>query len=183
MASVTFKRGTRAEIEATAKQDGQILMETDQNKKNKMYIDLPDGSRVLIGNSGEAIDTSYDNTTSGIDATNVQSAIDELDNTVDTLNSNLSLRPYMKTYYSSSKNQISITLTEKSRYGMLIFGGANGSSFFGAVDIESTGANMCHAFLGGQLKEIAVSNNDYVVTLDGLSKYGFYTVISPYKIL
>lgn len=82
MASVTFKRGTRAEIEATAKQDGQILMETDQNKKNKMYIDLPDGSRVLIGNSGEAIDTSYDNTTSGLDATNVQSAID-------TLNSNL----------------------------------------------------------------------------------------------
>lgn len=78
MASVTFKRGTRAEIEATAKQDGQILMETDQNKKNKMYIDLPDGSRVLIGNSGEAIDTSYDNTTSGLDATNVQSAIDEV---------------------------------------------------------------------------------------------------------
>ena len=82
MASVTFKRGTRAEIEATAKQDGQILMETDQNKKNKMYIDLPDGSRVLIGNSGEAIDTSYDNTTSGLDATNVQNAIDKIENNV-----------------------------------------------------------------------------------------------------
>ena len=96
MASVTFKRGTRAEIEATAKQDGQILMETDQNKKNKMYIDLPDGRRVLIGNSGEAIDTSYDNTTSGLDATNVQNAIDKIENNVgdikgqiDTLNSNL----------------------------------------------------------------------------------------------
>ena len=82
MASVTFKRGTRAEIEATAKQDGQILMETDQNKKNKMYMDLPDGSRVLIGNSGEAIDTSYDNTTSGLDATNVQNAIDKIENNV-----------------------------------------------------------------------------------------------------
>lgn len=82
MASVTFKRGTRAEIEATAKQDGQILMETDQNKKNKMYIDLPDGSRVLIGNSGEAIDTSYDNITSGLDATNVQDAIDKIENNV-----------------------------------------------------------------------------------------------------
>lgn len=82
MTSVTFKRGTRAEIEATAKQDGQILMETDQNKKNKMYIDLPDGSRVLIGNSGEAIDTSYDNTTSGLDATNVQNAIDKIENNV-----------------------------------------------------------------------------------------------------
>lgn len=92
MASVTFKRGTRAEIEATAKQDGQILMETDQNKKNKMYIDLPDGSRVLIGNSGEAIDTSYDNTTSGLDATNVQSAIDEL---------NSNLKSKVKSYSST----------------------------------------------------------------------------------
>ena len=82
MASVTFKRGTRAEIEATAKQDGQILMETDQNKKNKMYIDLPDGNRVLIGNSGEAIDTSYDNSTSGLDATNVQNAIDKIESNV-----------------------------------------------------------------------------------------------------
>ena len=89
MASVTFKRGTREEIEATAKQDGQILMETDQNKKNKMYIDLPDGSRVLIGNSGEAIDTSYDNTTSGLDATNVQNAIDKIKGQIDTLNSKL----------------------------------------------------------------------------------------------
>ena len=99
MASVTFKRGTRAEIEATAKQDGQILMETDQNKKNKMYIDLPDGSRVLIGNSGEAIDTSYDNTTSGLDATNVQSAIDELD-------SNLNDRTIQVYKYSSANPSI-----------------------------------------------------------------------------
>ena len=50
MASVTFKRGTKAEIEATAKQDGQILMETDQTN-NKMYVDLPDNNRVRIGNS------------------------------------------------------------------------------------------------------------------------------------
>lgn len=66
---------------------------------------------------------------------------------------------------------------------MLIFGGANGSSFFGAIDIESTGANMCHVFLSGQLQGISVSNNGDVVTLDGLSKWGMYTVISPYKIL
>lgn len=95
MASVTFKRGTRAEIEATAKQDGQILMETDQNKKNKMYIDLPDDSRVLIGNSGEAIDTFYDNSTSGLDATNVQNAID-------TLNSNLNDKTIQVYKYSSA---------------------------------------------------------------------------------
>lgn len=89
----------------------------------------------------------------------------------------------MKTYYSGNTNQISITLTEKLRYGMLIIGGANGSSFFGAIDIEPTGANMCHAVSGGQLKEVTVLNNGDVVTLDGLSKWGMYTVISPYKIL
>ena len=50
MASVTFKRGTKAEIEATAKQDGQILMETDQTN-NKMYVDLQNNNRVRIGNS------------------------------------------------------------------------------------------------------------------------------------
>ena len=89
----------------------------------------------------------------------------------------------MRTYYSSGTNQINITLTQKSRYGMLIIGGANGSSFFGAIDIENAGANMCHAFSSGQLKEITVSNNGDVVTLDGLSKYGYYTVISPYEIM
>lgn len=89
----------------------------------------------------------------------------------------------MKNYYSGNVKQISITLTQKSRYGMLIFGGANGSSFFGAIDIESEGADMCHAFSGGQLKEITVSNNGNVVTLGGLPMWGMYTVISPYKIL
>ena len=55
----------------------------------------------------------------------------------------------MKSYYSGSVTQINITLTEKSRYGMLIFGGANGYSFFGAIDIESEGANMCHVVSAG----------------------------------
>ena len=81
MASVTFKRGTRAEIEATAKQDGQILMETDQTN-NKMYVDLQNNNRVRIGNSNVDVDTSYDNTTSGLDATNVQNAIDKIESNV-----------------------------------------------------------------------------------------------------
>ena len=89
----------------------------------------------------------------------------------------------MKSYYSGGATRISITLTEKSRYGMLIFGGSNGNSFFGAIDIEENGANMCHAVLAGQLKEITVSNNGNVVTLNGLSKWGMYTVISPHKIM
>ena len=89
----------------------------------------------------------------------------------------------MKTYYSGNATEISITITQKSRYGILIFGGANGSSFFGAIDIENYGANMCHAFAAGQLKEITVSNNGDIITLDELPEYGFYTVISPYKIM
>lgn len=139
----------------------------------------------VAGNAKDstAANTTYNNGTSGLQANNVQSAIDELDSTVDTLNSNLSLRPYMKNYYSGNVTQISITLTQKSRYGMLIFGGANGSSFFGAIDIESEGASECHAFLNGQLQGITVSNNGNVVTLGGLTMWGMYTVISPYKIL
>ena len=231
MASVTFKRGTKAEIESTQIQDGQLLMETDQLNNNKIYLDLPNGTRVPVGGSGAWVGTKkefevaveegkiadgtqviitddyesgitasmtlYSNAQSGLVATNVQSAIDEVSakigqenisqvgnsvtGAINNLNSNLSLRPYTRTYYSGNTNQISITLTEKSRYGMLIFGGANGNSFFGAIDIESTGASECHAFLNGQLQGISVSNNGYVVTLDGLSNYGYYTVISPYK--
>ena len=108
---------------------------------------------------------------------------DNLQKQIDTLNSNLSLRPYMKSYYSGSVKQISITLTEKSRYGMLIFGGANGNSFFGVIDIESEGGYVCHVFLNGQLQGISVSNNGNIVTLSGLPEWGQYTVISPYKIL
>ena len=89
----------------------------------------------------------------------------------------------MKNYYSGNETHISITLTQKSRYGIMIFGGANGDSFFGAIDIEESGANMCYAFSGDQLKEITVLNSGVIITLDGLQKWGMYTVISPYEIL
>ena len=122
MASVTFKRGTKAEIESTQVQDGQLLMETDQLNNNKIYLDLPNGTRVPVGGSGAWVGTKeefelaveegkiadgtqviitddyesgitasmtlYSNAQSGLVATNVQSAIDELDSTIDTLNSN-----------------------------------------------------------------------------------------------
>ena len=112
MASVTFKRGTKAEIESTQIQDGQLLMETDQLNNNKIYLDLPNGTRVPVGGSGAWVGTKeefelaveegkiadgtqviitddyesgitasmtlYSNAQSGLVATNVQSAIDEL---------------------------------------------------------------------------------------------------------
>ena len=112
MASVTFKRGTKAEIESTQIQDGQLLMETDQLNNNKIYLDLPNGTRVPVGGSGAWVGTQeefelaveegkiadgtqviitddyesgitasmtlYSNAQSGLVATNVQSAIDEV---------------------------------------------------------------------------------------------------------
>ena len=112
MASVTCKRGTKAEIESTQIQDGQLLMETDQLNNNKIYLDLPNGTRVPVGGSGAWVGTKeefelaveegkiadgtqviitddyesgitasmtlYSNAQSGLVATNVQSAIDEL---------------------------------------------------------------------------------------------------------
>lgn len=91
MASVTFKRGTRAEIEATAKQDGQILMETDQTN-NKMYVDLPDNNRVRIGNSN--VD-DISGITDSLTATSSNIALsaaggNNLQGQIDTLNSSLS---------------------------------------------------------------------------------------------
>ena len=112
MASVTLKRGTKAEIESTQIQDGQLLMETDQLNNNKIYLDLPNGTRVPVGGSGAWVGTKeefelaveegkiadgtqviitddyesgitasmtlYSNSQSGLVATNVQSAIDEV---------------------------------------------------------------------------------------------------------
>ena len=90
MASVTFKRGTKAEIEATAKQDGQILMETDQTN-NKMYVDLQNNNRVRIGNSN--VD-DISGITDSLTATSSNIALsaaggNNLQRQIDTLNSNL----------------------------------------------------------------------------------------------
>lgn len=90
MASVTFKRGTRAEIEATAKQDGQILMETDQTN-NKMYVDLQNNNRVRIGNSN--VD-DISGITDSLTATSSNIALsaaggNNLQGQIDALNSNL----------------------------------------------------------------------------------------------
>ena len=100
MASVTFKRGTKAEIEATAKQDGQILMETDQTN-NKMYVDLQNNNRVRIGNSN--VD-DISGITDSLTATSSNIALsaaggNNLQRQIDTLNINIQYgnMPLMKT--------------------------------------------------------------------------------------
>lgn len=83
MASVTLKRGTRTEIENTQIQDGQLLIETDQLNNNRIYLDLPDGTRIPVGGgTSTAEDVSYENTQSHLTAENVQDAIDELSNII-----------------------------------------------------------------------------------------------------
>ena len=101
MASVTFKRGTRAEIEATAKQDGQILMETDQTN-NKMYVDLQNNNRVRIGNSN--VD-DISGITDSLTATSSNIALsaaggNNLQGQIDTLNSNLSEHSFSDWIYT-----------------------------------------------------------------------------------
>ena len=64
---------------------GQVLAKINGTDYNTEWI-TPSGG-------GTAVGTSYDNTTSGLTATNVQSAIDEIDANVDTLNSNI-VKPY-----------------------------------------------------------------------------------------
>ena len=58
----------------------------------------------VAGNAkdGTAANTTYNNGTSGLQANNVQSAISELDSTVDTLNSNFS-ESFCKTFTHSNK--------------------------------------------------------------------------------
>ena len=156
MASVTFKRGTKAEIENTQIQDGQLLMETDQLNNNKIYLDLPNGTRVPVGGSGAWVGTKkefelavkegkiadgtqviitddyesgitasmtlYSNAQSGLVATNVQSAIDEVSakigqenisqvgnsvtGAINNLNSNLNDRTIQVYKYSSANPNI-----------------------------------------------------------------------------
>lgn len=60
---------------------GQVLAKINGTDYNTEWV-TPSGG-------GTASGTSYDNTTSGLTATNVQDALDEIDANVDTLNSNM----------------------------------------------------------------------------------------------
>lgn len=52
MASFAPIRGTKAQIDATPKVDGQFLIQTDQGKQNKIFLDLNSSDRVLVGGGG-----------------------------------------------------------------------------------------------------------------------------------
>lgn len=59
MSSITFKHGTKNEIDATEKVAGQILFSTDQNPNDKIYFDKDATTRIQIGGK-DAIDTVLD---------------------------------------------------------------------------------------------------------------------------
>lgn len=59
MSSITFKHGTKNEIDATEKVAGQILFSTDQTPNDKIYFDKDAKTRIQIGGK-DAIDTVLD---------------------------------------------------------------------------------------------------------------------------
>lgn len=59
MSSITFKHGTKNEIDATEKVAGQILFSTDQTPNDKIYFDKDATTRIQIGGK-DAIDTVLD---------------------------------------------------------------------------------------------------------------------------
>jgi hypothetical protein len=75
--------------------------------KSVIGIKLPRGA-----GSDEAADINYDNTTSGLTATNVQDAIDENTDSIDTLNSNISY----KTGFIDTSNLITTINTYNADY-------------------------------------------------------------------
>ena len=136
MASVTFKRGTRAEIEAIAKQDGQILMETDQTN-NKMYVDLQNNNRVRIGNSNvddiSGITDSLTATSSNIalsaaGGNNLQGQIDTLNSSLKTTANKIMLSKVQTK--SGANSTISLNVTDKLNIFVLR---SNGTSYFHAL--------------------------------------------------
>lgn len=59
MSSITFKHGTKNEIDATEKVAGQILFSTDQNPNDKIYFDKNSTTRIVLGGKDE-VDTVLD---------------------------------------------------------------------------------------------------------------------------
>jgi hypothetical protein len=59
MSSITFKHGTKNEIDATEKVAGQILFSTDQTPNDKIYFDKDATTRIQIGGK-DAVDTVLD---------------------------------------------------------------------------------------------------------------------------
>jgi hypothetical protein len=59
MSSITFKHGTKNEIDATEKVAGQILFSTDQTPNDKIYFDKDAKTRISIGGK-DVVDTVLD---------------------------------------------------------------------------------------------------------------------------
>lgn len=105
---------------------GQILAKVDSTDYNTEWV-TPSGG-------GTAAGTSYDNTTSGLAATNVQDALDEIDASVDTLNSNIA-----KMYLDSTNyNFIGATVS----YGSSYTAPATGIYFIKVASSSTQGAGI-----------------------------------------
>ena len=105
----------------------------------------------VAGNAKDstATNTTYNNGTSGLQANNVQSAIDELDSTVDTLNSNL--KNFSIVESGSTNSQVVFNpIKDYTQYAIFVGGAGNALDFAIAVFRSQT---------DGGLKYIANTNN------------------------
>lgn len=70
MASFAPVKGTRTEINATPIVEGQFLLETDQGNMSKIYLDVDNNTRIIIGGGGTnylwgLLDVDIDNRVGG----------------------------------------------------------------------------------------------------------------------
>lgn len=170
MASVTMKRGTREEIEATPIQDGQLLIETDQeseNKTNKMYLDLEGDTRVEIGGGGYASEVKYLKSDSTV--SNVQDTIDNTINKIDVIGD------FVDGSRVYSADTTLASGTAKSIYKILIPKGTYVLCW--KANMPATSKNYRRIYLG-VTKDVA-NNSDMVLMTEygGNSLYGNGAII------
>ena len=94
---------------------------------------------------------------------------------------------YTKSISTGNSTEFSFTLKTFKRAGILFFGGANGASAIGCIDIETLGAYGGHGTahwthstttsVTTDLLTVSVSGN--TVTVSGVSNWSYFTLISP----
>lgn len=114
MANVNFIRGNTTQINNTPKVDGQLLFDTQDRT-----MQMDNGTeRIKIG-VNSSIDISYDNTTSQLEADNVQEAIDEVVDTMGSSSAKLVDYDTWKTMPQSEKDSGQLWgIVEDTEYGL-----------------------------------------------------------------
>ena len=125
----------------------------------------------VAGNAKDstAANTTYNNGTSGLQANNVQSAIDELDSTVDTLNSNFS---EFKKIYSMEIECGSIQINAKSFAIVNTGNKLYGKKIINIEPIPTAGD------IDGYISALCTANYSWIMVFNAYSETRSYNSIS-----